>query len=115
MMDQKAQIPAHTKDEIIHGLKSCATGHGSRESHHNNCPYWGNGCFERLIKDVYALVESQNEYIANLETGVPLAALKTMSVQLKEKDRELQRIMEGKGLRPIQNEYASDIHGICVR
>ena len=47
-------------EKVIKGLERC-TGEVDcdRETHHNYCPYWNNGCFEYLIRDALSLLKAQ--------------------------------------------------------
>lgn len=48
------------REKAIKGLERC-TGEidCDRETHHNYCPYWNNGCFEHLIRDALSLLKEQ--------------------------------------------------------
>lgn len=50
------------REKAIKGLERC-TGEidCDRETHHNYCPYWNNGCFEHLIRDALSLLKEQEE------------------------------------------------------
>ena len=60
-------------ENVIKGLERC-TGEVDcdRETHHNYCPYWNNGCFEHLIRDALSLLKAQGDVIdALLKVGYP--------------------------------------------
>lgn len=56
------------RGKVIKGLERC-TGEVDcdRETHHNDCPYWNNGCFEHLIRDALSLLKVQEEEIKQLK------------------------------------------------
>lgn len=56
------------REKVIKGLERC-TGEVDcdRETHHNYCPYWNNGCFEHLIRDALSLLKAQEQEIQQLK------------------------------------------------
>lgn len=50
-----------------------------------------------LLVDALGLIESQTEYIANLEQGIPVVALKTQQERIKELEKELEEAKHNAG------------------
>lgn len=86
-------IQMNKKYEAIHGLKCCIVPNPEESSDCQSCPYNqpGTYCLNRLKHDALLLIESQEKYIADLETD----ALIALSTRQKRID-ELEELLKAK-------------------